>query len=246
VIPVDRRLCGLPYRDDATKPYAGAGPRFTVARLRHVADEIKQVPPDSAESTARMRLGTPDDESGGAWLAIGARGDAAPITCHALVIDGHGAPHIEPRDLEACGVAWPPPREAFVRDETVESPVVSATSAECAQRCTTNDVCMVRRTTEKGAMLVQRDDDLFAFRLDGRPSRIDLSTKCVPIPASCSTSVTFTCIVSQGAKTAPSGPPNLPPANPCATPDEDATGFTFARTPSGLWTLTCTTRKKTA
>lgn len=239
VVQTDRRLCGLPYREDASKPYTGPGPRSTLARMRKIVDESKSLPPDTLEGMMRARLGEPDEPGGRTWSAIGPRDDEGPITCHVLSFDGQGRARIDKTRLADCGIAWPPPASAFMRDEKDVTPHVSATEEECRGRCSANDVCVVRRVAEKDAKIVERGDDVLAIRLDGRPSHIDVTTTCVPVPSQCAPVPTATCVFSP----VPGRP--TPLAAGCALPDTNDTSARYSRATNGLWTLTCNMRKKT-
>jgi len=237
VISVDRRLCGLPYGDDTSKPYAGTGPRFTVARLQRIFDDLKNLPADEAEGMARARLGSPDPTPPAltgalAWFAIGPRSSDAPVTCHALLVPAMATPRIDPRPLADCGLAWPPPAQSFVRDENAKLPQATAPDDECKQRCTVSDVCIARRATEARSVVARRGDELFAYRYDGRPAHVMTSTTCLPVPASCGNVPALACINAAG--------------HGCANDDEDSIASSFGRTTNGngMWTLVCTTRRK--
>lgn len=229
VVRVDRRLCGLPYG-------TGRGPSVTLRRMQRVAEDMKHLAAGEGEGMARVRFGEPDDPKGVRWFGIGPRDERAPITCHVLsFVDGR--PRIAKRELAACEIAWPPPANAFTRDESIVPRRASEAADKCLASCTTSDVCFVDRVTTAGARIEQRGDDLLAIEPDGRPARIDVSATCRPMPPSCVQAPTTSCLLPQIA----------PPQRPrCTTDTEDATSSTLNRAPNGIWTLTCNMKKKRA
>lgn len=214
VLRIDRRACGLPYGDLRSTP------KNTVRRIERVIAE------GGGEGMARVRLGEPDDPKSNQWWAVGPRDANAPLTCHVLsFVDGKA--QLEKKGLGACGIDWPPPPEAFTRDESITPRHRSDAASECLAKCTTASACIVRRLTSRTAgRIVERGDDVFAVDADGRPARIDVSIECMSMPGWCT------------------GAPNRTCLPPCATPTEDSPSSGFARGTNGVWTLTCDLAKK--
>lgn len=239
----DRRNCGLPYRDDASKPYVGPGPRFTKRKLEALMTEIGAQPPDEAALVARQKLNLPDvngvvekvgtDER--QWSAVGGRDDAAPITC--WVLSTAGRVRLEQRDLSACGIEWPPPAAAFDRREDVPPVKISDPANGCNDTCSPTDVCVSTRITHGGATAVTRGDELFAYGYDGRPAGIDVRTSCVSVPPTCS-NVNVSCFFK------PFSPGSPRDTGPCGVASDELTGYGSTRTASGRFVITCAARKK--
>ena len=220
VLRVDRRLCGLPYGELASTP------KNTLRRVERVVAEMKSLGEGGGEGMAHVRLGDPDEAKASRWWAVGPRDSHAPLTCHVLsFVDGK--PQLEKKALGACGIDWPPPANAFTRDETTPARHRSEEAAECLTKCTTSSACIVRRVTAKTTgKIVERGDDVFAVEADGRPARIDVAIECLSMPAWCTAAPNRTC---------------LPP---CVTPTEDSPSSHFGRAANGVWTLTCDLTKK--
>lgn len=239
----DRRHCGLPYRDDASKPWVGAGPRFTKRRLEAVVAEIGTKSPDEAAIVARQELNLPDVQgvveklgtNERQWSAVGGRDDEAPITCWVLSISSRV--RLEQRELAACGIAWPPAADAFERGEDVPPVKLSNAGAACNDTCSPSDVCVTTRVTHGGATAVTRGDDLLAYGYDGRPARIEVRTSCVPVPTTCST-INVSCFFK------PFTPGTPRDTGPCGVTSDEFTGYGSTRTPSGRFMITCAARKK--
>ena len=239
----DRRHCGLPYRDDASKAYVGPGPRFTKRKLDAVMTEIASKSPDEAAVVAREKLNLPDVKgvvvkigtNERQWSAVGGRDDAAPITCWVLSITTRV--RLEQRDLAACGIEWPPPAGAFDSHDDVPPVKISSAGAACNDTCSPSDVCVTTRITHGGATAVTRGDDLLAYGYDGRPALIEVKTSCVNVPATCS-NVNVSCFFKPFTPGTPRDP------GPCGVASDEFTGYGSTRSPSGRFIITCAARKK--
>lgn len=239
----DRHHCGLPYRDDASKPYAGAGPRYTKRKLDAVMSEIASKSPDEAVVVARQRLNLPDvngvvekvGTSGRQWTAVGGRDSEAPITCWVLSITTRV--RLEQRELAACGIEWPPPDGAFDSKHDVPPVKISSAATACNDSCSPTNVCVTTRTTHGGATAVTRGDDLLAYGYDGRPVPIDVRTSCVSVPAACAT-VSTSCFFKPYSPGSPRDP------GPCGVRPDELVGVGSGRSASGRFTITCLAREK--
>jgi hypothetical protein len=234
--PTDHKHCGLPYAADPAVAYTGPGPRRTVTRLKKLLAEITGLSSIDARDAARRKLGAADHVEGleSEWIAIGARGDDAPVTCHVLRIGANT--RIEQRALAHCGLTWPAPLVMFDPGPQVEPVSEAPYLDECTKKCSTREICLLDRRTPAQASLVTTKGQLSAHWMDGRPAQIELSASCAPIPASCAR-VDASCFFPQPTPAVRLQPPPLAPG-PCPPPT--FSGYSFLSSP--MPHITCFSR----
>ncbi len=178
--PTDHRGCGLPYLSQTgTDWHPGAGPRWTVARLRRVASELATRP------DATKELSRPDVESATerAWYGIGARDEDGPVTCWVLRVGATtNAAQVSQVGLATCDIAWPPPASAFERGAE-PAPVAIQDKRDACNACDPAGLCLIDETTPKDAQPREADGKLRATYLDGRPAPVTASQTCIARPA---------------------------------------------------------------
>ncbi len=168
----DHHGCGLPYANLGAPPALGA--RFTVERLR-----------DAVANERIGWLGAADRVEGGrsTWFGVGPRGDDAPITCHALRVNGTSA-KIELVPLDECGITWPAPAAGFVAAPPQREYGVRELADMC-HGCGPRDVCVLSEVAADRARIHEYADRVVARWDDGRPAKLDVTATCWPLPATC-------------------------------------------------------------
>lgn len=228
--PADHALCGLPYTiGELTKPFSGPSPKRTAFRLEEVLGEAGVLAPDQAVLRARSKLGLAENHvaAESVWYGIAGRTKDAPISCKALYLGGR--PRIEDAPLSSCNLAWPMPGMTFAKSPEVPAIDKTAKLAECSNKCSTAEVCMIDQRVPAMAQVYSEADGSRARYPDGRPVATELVASCVPIPKTCST-LDAACFFPPPQTTPGPLPPLSAVAGPC--PKDAYGGRAFLTTPS--------------
>lgn len=224
--PTDHHACGLPYvSQPGMSAYVGAGARFTVRRLERVAADLPLHP------EAIKALGRPDDESpvDRTWYGVGARTEDAPISCHALRVGA--TTRVEAAPLVACAITWPPPASAFERGPELP-PAPYRARVDACSACDASQLCLLDQQTPRDARITERDGQMTAAYIDGRPAPITITQTCIARPPACSP-VTSACLWGAPGTTPPIGLSS----GPCPAPGFHA--FSISAPPGKPAVLTC-------
>jgi hypothetical protein len=214
----DMARCGLPYMEDPTKPYHGPGPSATRRELQRLSITLANTDPLTAEQEIRKQLGAPDHkESPQQWIGIGPPGKDGPFTCHVLQLGTKLELFEAP--FERCGFIWPPPPSRFERGPDLPPLDTPQIIADCNQKCSTTEICMLDQRVAMGsANRHDADGKLRSTYPDGRPAKNSITPSCIPVPATC-TKLEASCFFGIPSPISALPKPNLGPCPATDHPD---------------------------